>query len=67
MCLGHLSDFGMMQLHNRNLLKDVRSCKMDLCKYCVLEKLCRVLFKIGKHKTEENLDYVYFDVSRSAE
>jgi len=52
----------MMEIHARNLLKGVRICKMDLCKYCILEKLCRVWFKIEKHKIEENLGYVHFDV-----
>jgi transposase InsO family protein len=60
--LGHLSERGMMELHKRSLLKGVRSCKMDLCKYCVLGKQCRVRFKPGKHKTEGILDYVHSDV-----
>ncbi|CAJ2662759.1 unnamed protein product [Trifolium pratense] len=62
--LGHLSERGMMELHKRSLLKGVRSCKMDLCKYCVLGKQCRVRFKPGKHKTEGILDYVHSDVWR---
>jgi hypothetical protein len=60
--LGHLSERGMMELHKRSLLKGVRSCKMDLCKYCVLGKHGCVRFKPGKHKTEGILDYVHFDV-----
>lgn len=36
MCVGHLNEHGMMELHKRNLLKGVRSCKLELCKYCIL-------------------------------
>lgn len=33
MCLGYLSERGMMELHKINLLKEVRSCKLEFCKY----------------------------------
>lgn len=36
--LGHLSECRMMEHHKRNLLNGVSSCKIDLCKYCVLGK-----------------------------
>jgi hypothetical protein len=36
--LSHLSEREMMELHKRSLSKGIRSCKMDLCKYCVLGK-----------------------------
>ena len=45
MCLGHMSERGMRELHKRNLLVEIKLCKLDLCKYCVMEKQCRVKFK----------------------
>ncbi|XP_050898029.1 uncharacterized mitochondrial protein AtMg00300-like [Lathyrus oleraceus] len=62
MRLGHLSELRMMELYKRNLLKDVRSCTIGLCKYWILRKQCRVHFKIRKHKTNGILEYVYSDV-----
>lgn len=51
-----------MKFHKRNLLNGVRSCKMDLCKYCVFGRHFHVRFKTGKHKTKKILDYVHLDV-----
>ena len=62
MCLDHLNEFGMMELHKRNLLMGVPSCKMDLCKYCVLGKQCCVRLNAMKHQTEGILAYVHYDV-----
>lgn len=62
--LVHLNERGMMELYKRNLLKDVRSCKMDFCEYCVLGKQCRVRFKTGNHKTKGILYYVHSEVWR---
>ena len=36
MRLGHIGECGMLELHKRNLLKGVKTCKLDFCKY-VLE------------------------------
>ena len=36
MRLGHIGEHGMLELHKRNLLKGVKTCKLDFCKY-VLE------------------------------
>jgi len=36
MRLGHLSEHGMTELHKRNLLHDVKTYKLDFCKFCVL-------------------------------
>ena len=38
MRLGHMSERGMVELHKRNLLKGIKTCKLDFCKYCVLGK-----------------------------
>jgi hypothetical protein len=64
MRLGHMSERGMLELHKRNLLKGVKTCKLDLCKFCILGKQNRVQFKTTIHKTEGILDYVHSDVWR---
>jgi hypothetical protein len=38
MRLGHMSERGMLELHKKNLLKGVKTCKLDFCKFCVLGK-----------------------------
>ena len=38
MRLGHIGERGMLELHKRNLLKGVKTCKLDFCKYCVYRK-----------------------------
>ena len=62
MRLGHMSERGMAELHKRGLLKGIKTCKLDFCKYCVLGKQSRVQFKTAKHKTEGILDYVHTDL-----
>ena len=62
MRLGHMGECGMMELHKRNLLKGIKTCKLDLCKYCVFGKQNKVLFKTTTHKTEGVLDYVHTNV-----
>ncbi|KAE8692022.1 hypothetical protein F3Y22_tig00110863pilonHSYRG00024 [Hibiscus syriacus] len=62
MRLAHLSERGMTELHKRNLLHGVKSCKLDFCKYCVLGKQTKVCFKTAKHTTQGILDYVHSDV-----
>jgi len=62
MRLGHMGERGMLELHKRDLLKGVKACKMDFCKYCVYGKQHRVSFKTGVHTSKEVLDYVHSDV-----
>jgi hypothetical protein len=62
MRLGHMSERGMLELHKKNLLKDVKTCKLDFCKFCVMGKQNRVQFKTATHKIKGILDYVHSDV-----
>ena len=62
MQLGHMSESGMRKLHKRNLLTEIKSCKLDLCKYCIMRKQCRMRFKTATHKTKGILDYVHLDI-----
>ena len=59
MQLGHMGERRIMKLHNRKLLKGVKTCKLEFCKHCVLEKQNKVQFKTTIHKTEGVLDYVH--------
>ena len=52
----------MIEFHKRGLLKEVRSCKLDLCEYFVLGRQTRVQFKAAKHTTKGILDYVHTDM-----
>ena len=38
MRLGHIGERGMLELYKRNLLKGVKTCKLDFYKYCVFRK-----------------------------
>uniref|UniRef100_A0A2N9J4X6 CCHC-type domain-containing protein n=1 Tax=Fagus sylvatica TaxID=28930 RepID=A0A2N9J4X6_FAGSY len=62
MRLGHISERGMRELHKRNLLTGIKSCKLDFSKYCIMGKQCRVRFKTATHKTKGILDYVHSDI-----
>jgi hypothetical protein len=62
MRLGHMSKQGILELHKKNLLKGVKTCKLDFCKFCVLGKQNWVQFKTITHKTYGILDYIHSDV-----
>ena len=62
MRLGHISERGMLELHKRNLLKGVKTCKLDFHKFCVLGKQNPIQFKTATHKIEGILDYVHSNV-----
>jgi hypothetical protein len=62
MRLGHLGECSMFELHKRNLLKGVKSCKLGFCKYCLYGKHQRVSFKVASHTSKGVLDYVHSDV-----
>jgi hypothetical protein len=38
MWLGHMSEQGMLELHKKNLLKGIKTCKLDFCKFYILGK-----------------------------
>jgi len=54
----------MEVLHKRKLLKSMKSCKLNFCKYCVLRKKTKVSVKVEEKEncTEKILDYIHFDV-----
>ncbi|KAL1217255.1 Retrovirus-related Pol polyprotein from transposon TNT 1-94 [Cardamine amara subsp. amara] len=64
MRLGHIGEHGLAELHKRNLLDGLKSCKMDFCKFCVMGKQSKASFKTWQHTTNGLLDYVHSDVWR---
>ena len=42
MRLGHMGERGMIELHKRKLSKCIKTCKLELCKYCVFWKQNKV-------------------------
>ena len=62
MRLGHIGERGMLELHKRNLLKGVKTCKLDFYKYCVYGKQHRVSFKTSSHPSKGVFDYIHSDV-----
>jgi hypothetical protein len=62
MRFGHLGKRSMFEFHKRNLLKSVKSCKLDFCKYYLYRKQRRVNFKVASHTSKGVLDYVHLDV-----
>ena len=54
----------MEELHKQKQLKGLKSCKLDFCKYCVLEKQCKVSFNLmNKENCAKGiLDYIHSDV-----
>ncbi|KAI5323960.1 hypothetical protein L3X38_033033 [Prunus dulcis] len=62
--LGHMSERGMQELHNRKLLKGVQSFKLEFCRFCTMGKQSKIAFK-QRNKEEEStsvLDYIHTDV-----
>ena len=62
MRLSHIGQRGTLELHKRNLLKGVKTCKLDFCKYCVYRKQHRDSFKTSSHTSKGVLDYVHSHV-----
>jgi hypothetical protein len=51
-----------MKIYKNNLLKGVKTCKHDFCRYCFFRKQNKVQFKTTTHKTKGVLDYVHANV-----
>ena len=62
MRLSHIGERGVLELHKRNLMKGVKTYKLDFCEYCVYGKQHRVSFKTGSHTSKGVLDYVHSDI-----
>ena len=57
-----MSEKSLNVLHKRGVLKGVKQCKLDLCKFCIMGKQNRVSFKKAEHTSTGKLDYIHSDV-----
>jgi hypothetical protein len=62
MWLGHLVECNIFKLHKRNLLKCVKSCKLNFCKYYMYMKQQRVSSKVASHTHKNVLNYIHLNV-----
>ena len=60
--LGHMSVNGLLELHKKQLLKGVKTCKLEFCKYCVFGKQHKIRIKSAVHNSKGVLDYIHSDV-----
>jgi hypothetical protein len=62
MCLGHMSELGLVVLSKRGLLDGHSISKLDFCEHCVFGKHKRVKFNTATHSSKVILDYVHSDL-----
>ena len=62
MRLGHVGEKSLNMLIKQELLKGVRTCKLDFCEHCIKGKQTRMKFGITIHNIEGILDYVHSNV-----
>ncbi|KAG8478589.1 hypothetical protein CXB51_028432 [Gossypium anomalum] len=62
MCLGHMSENGMVELSKRGLLDGQGICKLNFCEHCVFGKQKRVRFTRGIDNTKGTLEYIHSDL-----
>ncbi|KAL8162078.1 LOW QUALITY PROTEIN: hypothetical protein V2J09_013567 [Rumex salicifolius] len=60
--IGHIGEYGLIELHKRGLLASLKGCKMRFCKFCVMGKQSKVSFKTSQHTTKGLLDSAHSDV-----
>ena len=51
MRLGHMSERRLQVLYKKSALPGIKYCKLDLCKFCIMGRQCRVIFFTSQHKT----------------
>src|SRR3954462_13136592 len=62
MRLGHISERGLQLLHKKGALSIIKSCKLDLCEFCILGRQRRVSFSTSEHRSKGLLDLIQTDV-----
>src|SRR4051812_48430507 len=62
MRLGHISERGLQLLHQKGALSGIKSCKLDLCEFCILGRQRRVSFSTSEHMSKGLLDLIHTDV-----
>ena len=59
MRLEHMSERDLQVLHKRSVLPGIKYCKLDLCKFCIMDKQHKVAFSTSQHKTKGLLDLIH--------
>lgn len=49
-------------LVKQSLLKGVKTCKLEFCEHCILDKQTRVKFGTTIHRAQGTLDHVHTDI-----
>jgi len=62
MRLGHTSKKFLQSFVKQGLLKGARTCKLEFCEHCVIEKKTKVKFGTATHCTKGILDYIHVNV-----
>lgn len=64
MCLRHVSEKGMLELHKRELLIGAKACKLGFCKSRVLGKQKKVSFKTASNncRSKSIINYIHSNV-----
>lgn len=60
--LGHMSEKGLQVLMNYKLLSDLKSLKLDFCKYCMFRRQLKKRFQTRNHNSKQILDYIHCDL-----
>jgi len=59
---GHISERSLQALHNKGALPGIKYCILDLCKFCITGKQCRVAFSTSQYKIKGLLDLTHMNV-----
>jgi len=62
MRLGHMRERGLQVLRKRSALLNIKYCKLDLCKYCIMGRQYRVALSTSQHKSKGLLDLIHTNV-----
>jgi len=59
MCFGHVRERGLRALHRKWVLSGIKHCKLNLCKFCIMDRQSRVAFTTSVYKTKGLLDLIH--------
>ena len=62
MHLGHMSEQGLQILYKKGALPSIKYCKLNLCKFCIMDRHRRVGFSTSHCKRKSLLDLIHKDV-----
>ena len=62
MHIRHMNKRVLQALYNKKVIPGIKYCKLDLCKFCIIGRQCRVGFFTSRHKTKGMLNLIHTDV-----